>query len=552
MSGRMERWLPYHDVMDWILTPAGGTLLSVAAMAVAVALFLWRRRAFAGGALLSLMMAAVAGYALIAGLEATFADLRWKIVWSTLEYVGSGSVATLFLLFASHYSGLDRWLRGRRQIAVWCLVAVAFAFVSTNSIHHWVWMGFEHGPEGSNSILYIHGPAFYAILGAFYAYVFVGCSLLLRAAVRPVAIRRRQSVTVLLGAVFPIIGGALYSLGITPVVGLNLIPVSFFFTVLVFSIGVWPFRLFDLVPIARDALVEGMPDAVVVLDTERRIVDVNPSARELLGGEGSMIGRRIETYPVLWRRIQDECRGGIGGRAEFTLTETPLCYVDVRVSSLRGPDVRPSGCLVMIRDITKRHVAEAELQRANQRLEEQISRIELLQGQLREQAIRDALTGLFNRRYLDEILPRELQRAEHGSGIVSLVLFDIDHFKRVNDSCGHEAGDRILRGLGELLRERTRPADVACRYGGEEFLLVLPGTLIDAAVGRAEEIRSRFGTLSAGLLPQREDETRLTLSAGVSACPVHAHTQDAVVRCADDALYCAKENGRNQVCVFGT
>ena len=105
--------------MDWVLTSAGGILFSVTAMALVVSWFVWNRRAFAGGHLLFLLLLAVAGYALVADLEATFVALRWKILWSTLEYIGSGSVATLFLMFAARYSGYDRWMHGWLRVAVW-------------------------------------------------------------------------------------------------------------------------------------------------------------------------------------------------------------------------------------------------------------------------------------------------------------------------------------------------------------------------------------------------------------------------------------------------
>jgi diguanylate cyclase (GGDEF)-like protein/PAS domain S-box-containing protein len=403
------------------------------------------------------------------------------------------------------------------------------------------------GPEGSNAVIYIHGPGFYAIIAALYTYVLAACTLLLRSVTQPVVIRHRQSAILLLGALFPLAGGILYALGINPIEGLNLIPISFFFTVIVFFVGVGPFRVFDLVPVARDTLVEGMPDAVFVLDTEWRLTDLNPAARRLLDLDGSVIGRSIEEIPAVWNQIRGYCHGEDGGRVEFTLTEAPLYYVDVCVSPLSGPDRGPLGYLITIHDITKRHVAEAELQRANQRLESQIEKIEALQAKLREQAISDALTGLFNRRHLDEVLPRELKRAQHDGGVVSVILFDIDHFKQVNDRYGHETGDRLLQSLAHLLRERTRPGDIACRYGGDEFLLMLPETPLDAAAARADEIRGAFSCLSPRVVPGGGSGETVSLSAGVAACPNHALTEDAVIRSIDEAMYVAKEAGRNRV-----
>jgi len=533
--------------MNWVLTSAGGILFSVTAMALVVSWFVWNRRAFVGGSLLFLLLMGVAGYALVAGLEATFVALRWKILWSTLEYIGSGSVATLFLMFAARYSGYDRWMHGWLRVAVWSVPSAAFVLVATNALHHLVWHGFLPGPAGSNAVIYIHGPGFYAIIAALYTYVLVACALLLRSVARPVVIRYRQSAMLLLGTLFPLAGGILYAFGVSPIEGLNLIPISFFFTVIVFFVGIGPFRVFDLVPVARDTLVEGMPDAVLVLDTKWRIIDLNPAARRLLDLDSSVIGRSIEEIPAVWDRIRGYCHGGDGGRVEFALTEPPLCYIDVRVSPLSRPDRQPSGYLIMIHDITKRHVAEAELQRANERFESQIEEIEALQVELRKQAISDALTGLFNRRRLDEALPRELKRAQHDGGILSVILFDIDHFKQVNDRYGHETGDRLLQALAHLLRERTRPGDIACRYGGDEFLLVLPDTPLDAAAARANEIRVAFSRLSPRVLPGGDSGETVSLSGGVAACPNHGLTEDALIRSVDGAMYAAKEAGRNRV-----
>ncbi len=535
--------------MGWILTSSGAILFSVTAMTLMVSWFVWNRRRFTGGNVLFFLLLAIAGYALVAGLEASFSALGWKVLWSTLEYVCSGPVATLFLIFASRYSGYDQWMHGWLRVAVWSVPSAAFILVATNALHHWVWRGFLPGPAGSNAVIYIHGPGFYAIAAALYAYVLIGCGLLLRSAVRPGVIRQRQSAMLLLGTLFPIAGGILYIFGINPIEGLDLIPISFFFTGIVLSIGVGPLHVFDLIPVARDTLVEQMPDAVLVLDTRWRLIDLNPAARELLNLDSSAIGRTIEGVPGIWDQIQSYCDGGNGGRTEFPLVESPLCYVDVRVSPLSGPDQLVVGYLIMITDITKRHVAEAELKKANERLEAQIKKIEALQVELRRQATSDMLTGLFNRRRLDEALPRELKRAQHNGSIVSLILFDIDHFKQVNDRYGHEVGDRLLQFLAHLLQERTRPRDMACRYGGDEFLLVLPETPLEAAATRAEEIRVAFSSLWPSIAPREGQWEVASLSVGVAACPDHALTEDALIRGVDQAMYAAKEAGRNRVCI---
>ena len=193
-----------------------------------------------------------------------------------------------------------------------------------------------------------------------------------------------------------------------------------------------------------------------------------------------------------------------------------------------------------------RYRAETELRRANERLQAQLAEIQALQAQLREQAIRDALTGLFNRRYLEETLERELLRARRAAAAISLVMLDIDHFKKLNDTYGHKAGDVMLQKLGEMLRAHTRGGDVACRYGGEEFVVVLPGASLEVAHQRAEQWRLTF---EAVRVPYGKHELRSTLSLGVAVFPQHGSTSDEVLRMADTALYMAKTEGRNRVVV---
>lgn len=171
-----------------------------------------------------------------------------------------------------------------------------------------------------------------------------------------------------------------------------------------------------------------------------------------------------------------------------------------------------------------------------------------LRKTLHEQATRDPLTGLFNRRYLDETLPRELHGALRRDAHVCLAMIDLDHFKRFNDTFGHDTGDLVLRESGRLLRENLRKSDVACRYGGEEFVLVLPDSSLADASQRIEQVRLLFEKLEIRQNGQLMSTT--TISAGVAASPEHGWTMDILLRAADEALYAAKEAGRNRVSVY--
>ena len=170
-----------------------------------------------------------------------------------------------------------------------------------------------------------------------------------------------------------------------------------------------------------------------------------------------------------------------------------------------------------------------------------------LQETLHGQAIRDPLTNLFNRRFMEESLEREVRRAERNKRLLGIIMIDLDNFKNFNDTFGHDAGDTILRELGSLLQSKVRGEDIACRYGGEEFTLILPEATIAGTRQRAEQIR---GVVKRLKLRHRDHPLgRVTVSLGIAMYPNHGPTGEDVLRAADEALYRAKAEGRDRVVV---
>jgi diguanylate cyclase (GGDEF)-like protein len=168
-----------------------------------------------------------------------------------------------------------------------------------------------------------------------------------------------------------------------------------------------------------------------------------------------------------------------------------------------------------------------------------------LRETLRHQSIRDPLTSLFNRRYFEESLEREIRRAQRRGSLLGVIMLDLDRFKLFNDSFGHEAGDALLRAFGEMLRRKVRGEDVACRYGGEEFAVLLPEATLDAARERAEELRLAAKSLQVAY--QDHLLGPITLSLGVAVYPDQGLSGQTVLRAADAALYKSKADGRDRV-----
>lgn len=234
----------------------------------------------------------------------------------------------------------------------------------------------------------------------------------------------------------------------------------------------------------------------------------------------------------------------------------PLCkhlFFDSNLVYLCVP-MMAQGELLGLLHIAQLGVEPNSLNEAYQRLAETIvEQIALalanlkLRESLRNQSIRDALTGLYNRRYLEDTLEREFYRAERNQQVVGIIMVDIDFFKQFNDQFGHDAGDTVLQVLGCFLNEHIRKGDIACRYGGEEFTLILPGAPLDVVQKRAEVIRNKVKLLS--VKHRNQNLGAITLSIGVANFPQHGTRAKEVLRAADTALLRAKKQGRDKVVV---
>ena len=197
-----------------------------------------------------------------------------------------------------------------------------------------------------------------------------------------------------------------------------------------------------------------------------------------------------------------------------------------------------------IRDLQRQLMsANTDLARQNELLQNKIAEVQALQSALREQVVRDPLTGAFNRRYLFETLDRELARSERELTALSLVMIDVDHFKLFNDNYGHQVGDLALSKLVWLLNRLTRKGDVVCRYGGEEFVVLMPNSSLKDAKRRAEEWR-----LACERMPIEHQGRRLgvTISQGVVSNHITDISADKLLAKADQAMYKAKTLGRNR------
>ena len=270
----------------------------------------------------------------------------------------------------------------------------------------------------------------------------------------------------------------------------------------------------------------GVPDGISGAPVQTWLPALQPDAPIL---------QRLHSRRIL-RDIELELPGSAGASSRW-------CLLTVRAIEYEG---RPCAFAAGT-DITVRKEAELQLSLLNAQRGRIIDEVEHLQAKLRDTSLRDPLTGLFNRRYLDATLSRELARCQREGQPLTVLVIDADHFKRVNDSYGHAAGDDVLRAIAQVLQSTLRTEDVVCRYGGEEFVAVLPGADLVLAAARGEALRVRIEALQ---IATESGLVQITVSIGAALAQV-GDTPVSAFKRADEAVYRAKQTGRNRVVCAG-
>jgi diguanylate cyclase (GGDEF)-like protein/PAS domain S-box-containing protein len=490
-------------------------LLIGAAVFGAFGIYVWRRRGSSGAKALILILVAGVEYTVTYALELSGTSPESQRMWGDLKYLGICLLPAAWLAFALQYTRRDRWLT-RRFLAVIAVEPVLVLITLALPVTHDLVRSYPAHPEQFPIVRL--GPIGWLNVAYSYAILAVSTGLFVVTLARIARPYRRQARVVIGSLLIPLVLNVLYNFNVGPFGRVDLTAFGFVLTALVLVWGILRLRLLDIMPIARNVIVETLEDAVVVLDAFQRVAELNPAAERVLGSTVSdAIGRPIEqvlpellvvlddALPV--RTIDLEVRIGAerGGRD-----------YEVTVSPLPDDQGRSSGRLIVLRDISERKLAEERLERM---------------------AHYDTLTGLPNRKLFGDRLSQAIIRARRSGGLVGLLFLDVDNFKDVNDTLGHDVGDLVLKQLAARVQSCVRAEDTVARLSGDEFTVILPDANApeDAAVAA-----SRILDALRRPVVVEDRELYVTASIGVCLWPTDGDDPRSLLRNADVAMYRAK------------
>ncbi len=646
-------------------TPYVGVLILNGIISVLISFLVLRRRNLRGRNALFMLMMAALEVSIASAMEVAAVGLPSKVFWAKLGYLGNQSGPVLFLIFALEYTYQDERLTRRNLLLLWLFPLATMILAATNDFHHWIWTSFTPSPDDPAITIYGHGWWYWLTNLYSYTIVLTGCLVLFLAAIRTPQLYRRQIGLLITAAIVPGIGNLMYLTNMLPVSGLDLAPITFNLAALILALGVTVFGLFDLVPIARDVLIEHLNEGVLVLDGRGRLVDVNPLMQKMFGiSPREMLGQSIESILPFWSTLPEQQREATDLQVEVCLSQDPPRYLDMHISPLIDQRKHFLGRLVLFREITQRRQIEEELahnieelriinrislavtsgldmERVLKTLLEQCSLVapidifyvalrdesssminiplyyengkyqvgpsrdikehpgligSIIRGRrtvylhdtirpvtrplrretaefskpvmsyvgipliLRDQvigvmsiqnyrpdvyaadqirllehisvhaaiaienarlyaeeqrlAIIDELTGIYNYRGLIELGSREVERARRFKRPLSVLFFDIDDFRKFNNTYSHGTGNLILQTVAQRCRTALRTVDVFARYGGDEFVSLLPETDLDEAQEVARRLYSEIAQIK---VKTSYGELGVTISIGVSA-----------------------------------
>ena len=358
--------------MSWQTTVQAAALFASTGLSIWAAVIARTRRGVPGGIAFGWMMLAIALWSFMSGIHALSDDREARLVITKLQYLGVAPIGVLWLLFATRYSRTEWPAEHLLRVLVWAVPVATLLLAWTNEQHGLYWASITEVQTAAGSrLVYTGGPWYWVQVTYSYVLILMGTATLVRGLRRYPPPYRRQNALIIVGAMVPWLANLLYLTRSLPISGLDLTPIAFSVSGVCFTWGIYRYRLFGLVPVAREMVVDSMDDGVIVLDAQRRLVDLNAAAERLTGCTNASLGRSIEEVVAWWNEAVAEDRPLGEGQPAVVKVEPGPRYFEVKVSAVRDSQRRFAGWLVVIHDISHRRRSEAERYAFDRRVQEQ-------------------------------------------------------------------------------------------------------------------------------------------------------------------------------------
>lgn len=506
-------------------------LIATALIMLTLALFAWRKRYSGKAAIfLAVTMLGVALYSFGYAMELAADTLRVVMLWVRFQHLGIFLIAPNWLLFAISVSDYEKRITWKLILALSVIPIYLFFTAQTlgglNLAHH--------NPRletlGPYQVLAYDRNMFnYISIGYYTLCMAISTLLFVKMFFRAAPSARRHLYLYLIGSLPPWATAIVYNLNLESS-GFDFTPLFLGVSSLFFTYGLLRFRILDLLPLARNAIFEDMATGVVIANADNQIVDFNPAFTKIFPLVSHAKRADVEAFFSAYPELSAWLEGNTEGRVNFTRTDAgDSTHYRVSSSEITNRKGRKIGKIYHFYENTQE---------------------KLLQDKLEVMATHDGLTGIYNRQHFDRLAKNELNRLERYGGELSLAMIDLDKFKRINDTYGHGAGDQVLMTVAQTFQEELRKSDVLSRFGGEEFVILLPETDSHSAKSLCERLQQKLVEKTV-----QYDRHQIKVRASFGVATVNNGDElslEVIYKYADQALYKAKDAGENTVCRYQT
>jgi diguanylate cyclase (GGDEF)-like protein/PAS domain S-box-containing protein len=359
--------LRYNTFMLFHISNYSLIYLSAGVVSLAAAALAWQRRSASGGTWLILAILAAGEWTLADFMDASSYGLAVKTMWGKFSYLGSTTIAVFLLLFALEFTHHGKWITRRKIMLLMIIPVLSWVVAFTNDWHHLLWTGYSYVSASANVLIYQHGPLYWVITGYILASVLAATWFLTGYALHSRELYRIQSIGLITAMLIPWIGELVYDFAPGLMPGLDTSAITLTLSGIIFTISLTRWKLLEVIPVARETLVEKLQDGVIVLDASDRVVDLNQAARKLLGDEEhSWIGQPASQ--LFMPGLDLSALHVSNAPQEVILSHNPALYLEIRLTGLFHPSGEMGGKLIVLRDITRRKLAELRLANSEQRL----------------------------------------------------------------------------------------------------------------------------------------------------------------------------------------